>query len=219
MEVAVILLVGFLVLGPGRSIDMARRTGKVLGDLRRTFGEVTDAIAQEERTRPQGRRRPPRECPCAPTCRRKTKAHPARRRGPTRPVVSTGTNRDARAVDDGAPRRVTPARHHLRGGHHLGKRGLLLLLRRDDRFAAEAGGAGLRKARRTYLHRSHRAAQHGCQDLLRQRVYPGYPHHSLPGHHVRGARAYGAGAPGTLRLPSGGLDCLRCRGWPSVISY
>ena len=54
MEVAVILLVGFLVLGPGRSIDMARRAGKVLGDLRRTFGEVTDAIAQEERTRPQG---------------------------------------------------------------------------------------------------------------------------------------------------------------------
>ena len=44
----VILLVGFLVLGPGRSIDMARRTGKVLGDLRRTFAEVTDAISTEQ---------------------------------------------------------------------------------------------------------------------------------------------------------------------------
>ena len=54
MEVAVILLVGFLVLGPGRSIDMARRTGKVLGDLRRTFSEVTDAISQEERQRSPG---------------------------------------------------------------------------------------------------------------------------------------------------------------------
>jgi Sec-independent protein translocase protein TatA len=48
MELAVILLVGFLVLGPGRSIDMARRTGKVIGDLRRTFAEVTDAISTEQ---------------------------------------------------------------------------------------------------------------------------------------------------------------------------
>ena len=51
MELAVVLLVAFLVLGPGRSIDMAKRTGRVLGDLRRTFGEVTDAISTEERQR------------------------------------------------------------------------------------------------------------------------------------------------------------------------
>ena len=51
MELAVVLLVAFLVLGPGRSIDMAKRTGKVLGDLRRTFSEVTDAISTEERQR------------------------------------------------------------------------------------------------------------------------------------------------------------------------
>lgn len=48
MELGVILLVGFLVLGPGRSIDMARRTGKIVGDLRRTFAEVTDAISTEQ---------------------------------------------------------------------------------------------------------------------------------------------------------------------------
>ena len=53
MELAVILLVGFLVLGPGRSIDMARKSGKMLGDLRRTFSEVTDAISVEERQRTQ----------------------------------------------------------------------------------------------------------------------------------------------------------------------
>ena len=53
LELAVILLVAFLVLGPGKSIDMAKRTGKVLGDLRRAFGDVTDAISNEERQRAQ----------------------------------------------------------------------------------------------------------------------------------------------------------------------
>ena len=51
MELVVILLVAFLVVGPGRSIEMARRTGKVLGDLRRGFSEVTEAISVEERQR------------------------------------------------------------------------------------------------------------------------------------------------------------------------
>ena len=59
MELAVVLLVAFLVLGPGRSIDMAKRTGKVLGDLRRTFGEVTDAISTEERQRTHSQQPPP----------------------------------------------------------------------------------------------------------------------------------------------------------------
>ena len=35
MELAVIFLVSFLVLGPSKSIDMARTAGKVLRDLRR----------------------------------------------------------------------------------------------------------------------------------------------------------------------------------------
>lgn len=59
MELLVILLVAFLVLGPGRSIDMAKRTGKVLGDLRRTFSEVTDAISVEERQRTHSQQPPP----------------------------------------------------------------------------------------------------------------------------------------------------------------
>ena len=59
MELAVVLLVAFLVLGPGRSIDMAKRTGRVLGDLRRTFSEVTDAISTEERQRPHAQQPPP----------------------------------------------------------------------------------------------------------------------------------------------------------------
>jgi Sec-independent protein translocase protein TatA len=67
MELGVILLVGFLVLGPGRSIDMARRTAKVLGDLRRTFNEVTEAISTEERARGQGEQQPASTAPGVPT--------------------------------------------------------------------------------------------------------------------------------------------------------
>ena len=59
MELVVILLVGFLVLGPGRSIDMARKSGKMLGDLRRTFSEVTDAISVEESQRVHSQQPPP----------------------------------------------------------------------------------------------------------------------------------------------------------------
>ena len=43
LELAVIFLVAFLALGPSKSIEMARTTGKVLGDLRRTFNEVIAA--------------------------------------------------------------------------------------------------------------------------------------------------------------------------------
>ena len=42
-ELAVIFLVAFLVLGPIKSVEMARTAGKVLGDLRRTFNEVIAA--------------------------------------------------------------------------------------------------------------------------------------------------------------------------------
>jgi Sec-independent protein translocase protein TatA len=47
VEIGVVLLVAFLVLGPGRSIEMARKAGKMLGDLRRTFDEVTSAVSVE----------------------------------------------------------------------------------------------------------------------------------------------------------------------------
>ncbi|MCH7737696.1 MAG: twin-arginine translocase TatA/TatE family subunit [Chloroflexi bacterium] len=55
-ELGVILLVAFLVLGPSRSIDMARSAGKILGDLRRSFSEVTSAMTvetMEQRAPPQ----------------------------------------------------------------------------------------------------------------------------------------------------------------------
>ncbi|NQW23377.1 MAG: twin-arginine translocase TatA/TatE family subunit [SAR202 cluster bacterium] len=46
-EIGVIMLVAFLVLGPSRSIDMARSAGKLLGDLRRTMDDVTKAVSVE----------------------------------------------------------------------------------------------------------------------------------------------------------------------------
>jgi len=46
-EIGVIMLVAFLVLGPARAIDMARSAGKIIGDLRRSFGDVTSAMTIE----------------------------------------------------------------------------------------------------------------------------------------------------------------------------
>lgn len=47
-EAGVILLVAFLVLGPNRSITMARTAGKVFGELRRSFTEMASAVSQEQ---------------------------------------------------------------------------------------------------------------------------------------------------------------------------
>jgi Sec-independent protein translocase protein TatA len=44
-EMGVIFLIAFLVLGPSRSIDMARTAGKVIRDLRRTFNDVAAAAS------------------------------------------------------------------------------------------------------------------------------------------------------------------------------
>ena len=47
-EMAVVLLIAFLVLGPGKSIEMARTVGKIVGELRRSFSELTAAVTLEE---------------------------------------------------------------------------------------------------------------------------------------------------------------------------
>lgn len=58
LEVLVIFLVAFLVLGPSRSISSARSAGKFLSALRRTFNDVAAAASLEEETEQQ-RRDPP----------------------------------------------------------------------------------------------------------------------------------------------------------------
>ena len=47
VELGVVLVIGFLVLGPSRSIDTARSAGKLIGELRRSFNEVMEAINVE----------------------------------------------------------------------------------------------------------------------------------------------------------------------------
>ena len=59
MEVAVILLVAFLVLGPGKSIDLARSAGKTFRDLRNTFSDVAKAVDLTEDEPPPARRSGP----------------------------------------------------------------------------------------------------------------------------------------------------------------
>ena len=58
LEILVIFLVAFLVLGPGRSISTARSAGKFLSNLRRTFNEVAEAASLEQQESEQ-RREPP----------------------------------------------------------------------------------------------------------------------------------------------------------------
>ena len=43
MELAIIFLVAFLVMGPLKTIEMARSAGKLIGDLRRTVNEISTA--------------------------------------------------------------------------------------------------------------------------------------------------------------------------------
>ena len=51
-EIAVVMVVAFLVLGPNRTINMARTAGKILADLRRTFNDVAAAVNLEEKGQP-----------------------------------------------------------------------------------------------------------------------------------------------------------------------
>lgn len=55
-EMAAIMIVGFLALGPTKSIEVAKTAGKLLGDLRRTFNEVVAAIDLEGEDSPRSRR-------------------------------------------------------------------------------------------------------------------------------------------------------------------
>ena len=57
MEVGVVLLVAFLVLGPSRTINSARTAGRILSDLRRSFNEVMEAVnlEQDRDSGPKGR--------------------------------------------------------------------------------------------------------------------------------------------------------------------
>lgn len=64
LELTVIFLVAFLVLGPGKSIETARAAGKLLGDLRRTLNEMTAAASLHPENPPPAR---PPTAPATPS--------------------------------------------------------------------------------------------------------------------------------------------------------
>jgi sec-independent protein translocase protein TatA len=47
-EIVVLLLVILLVFGPKQAVDVARKTGKALSDLRRVTQSVKDEIMKED---------------------------------------------------------------------------------------------------------------------------------------------------------------------------
>lgn len=44
LEISVIFLVAFLVMGPAKTIEMARTTGRVLRDVRKVFNEMAASV-------------------------------------------------------------------------------------------------------------------------------------------------------------------------------
>jgi sec-independent protein translocase protein TatA len=46
-EIVVLLLVILIVFGPKQAVDMARKTGKALGDLKKATQSVKDEIMKE----------------------------------------------------------------------------------------------------------------------------------------------------------------------------
>ena len=49
LELLVILLVAFIALGPGKTVEVARTIGKMAREARRTFTDIMDAASVEER--------------------------------------------------------------------------------------------------------------------------------------------------------------------------
>ena len=49
LEIIVILVVALVVLGPVRTLNMARDAGKMLGEVRRAMGDLSRAVEEEER--------------------------------------------------------------------------------------------------------------------------------------------------------------------------
>ena len=47
LELLVVLLLAFIILGPERMVDAARKLGKLTGELRRMTNEVTEMVQEE----------------------------------------------------------------------------------------------------------------------------------------------------------------------------
>ncbi len=79
LELAVIFLIAFLVMGPAKAIEMARTAGKLIGDVKRSVNELTAATDLNEPTRPASPQPP--EQPSGPTIPAPTGAVPTSENG------------------------------------------------------------------------------------------------------------------------------------------
>ena len=59
LEIIMILVVAMVVLGPGRTVNMARGAGKMLGEVRRAMGDLSKALEDEDLDHGTGRREKP----------------------------------------------------------------------------------------------------------------------------------------------------------------
>ncbi len=68
LELAVIFLIAFLVMGPGKTIEMARSAGKLMGEVRKVLNDMTVAtnLGGENPAAPSSPADPPKP-PAAPS--------------------------------------------------------------------------------------------------------------------------------------------------------
>ena len=68
LELAVIFLIAFLVMGPGKTIEMARSAGKLMGEVRKALNDMTVAtnLSGENPADPSSQADPPKP-PAAPS--------------------------------------------------------------------------------------------------------------------------------------------------------
>ena len=59
LELLVILLVAFIALGPGETIEVARTIGRITREARRTFSDIMDAASVPDEPAGSPRRQPP----------------------------------------------------------------------------------------------------------------------------------------------------------------
>ena len=49
LEILIILIVALIILGPAKTVHMAKNAGRMMGEVRRAFTDLSKAVEEEER--------------------------------------------------------------------------------------------------------------------------------------------------------------------------
>jgi len=49
LEILIILIVALIILGPAKTVHMAKNAGRMMGEVRRAFTDLSRAVEEEER--------------------------------------------------------------------------------------------------------------------------------------------------------------------------